>query len=67
MSGITEDQGRQIIDLLKGILDELERLRNDSNDGAIIDELRDVNSTLNGMSTAIGSIERDVSSIDSKG
>jgi hypothetical protein len=66
MSGITEDQGRTIIDLLKELLSELEHLRNESHDGAIIDELRELNSTVSGMSTAVGSIERDVSSIDGK-
>ncbi|MDR3774266.1 MAG: hypothetical protein P4L26_13005 [Terracidiphilus sp.] len=66
MAGITEEQGDQIIDLLKDILDELGRIRNESMDEAILSESREMNATLNGISSTLGSIERDVSSIEGK-
>jgi archaellum component FlaC len=66
MAGIREEQADQIIDLLKEILEELGRIRNESMSEAILDESREMNVTLNGISTTIGSIERDVSSIEGK-
>jgi hypothetical protein len=66
MAGITEDQAEQIIDLLKNILEELGSFRNESMGEAILDESREMNTTLNGISSTLGNIERDVSSLERK-